>query len=848
MTRFVKKLLCVLLANDLVAFGQRRPPPPSGNQSVTRPSFPKPRPRPDTPDRDQIEEMLGELKSPKDRKNARDNVESAIKDCLDAACGTSCTRTDQASCMASVAGPPGPGGKGSKKDRRGRKDAGKKQAMNIYRECLADPTKDLRWCKTEMGDALKGVLGRGVSKTKLKEIVREEVNDVAANGWESCRDKATKVACLRDVTEQMATLRGRDSSDIKLNEVHKAALQASESRSFEAVSNCTGMHGKERSQCLDEARAKRAQALGKNTSQVNDRMLVKEARKGVVRFLRGQIIECMEAVEFEESNETVEDCMDEAVVELVGNGFASKNMTMADFADVLTRCGEQEAEEFDCDDEGNGTGNESCSSELRRRLAYLEFSNDSDTVREIVMRRLLGKGAVDGARRSIESCSAAFKQLGWDFECEDPQEFFRRGRRQGNSTDGRIEERSMKMELVARSQEILIRECMSADNETELHACLEDLAADAEEEFDEAFGDEFSDMGDPTRDVRRARRRALMLRKGLQRALGQAYLNCLTGTNGTEEDMMICQYMVDEVSLAMGPGRRLQGGIGIEKIGDLLKRDRAERCATSVENCEDPRSCRMEAVEEFGENEGSHYRFADRQMLGAIRAAAETGAACLESLLDTNEDLEQCGDHAHERFAAIIGVNNGTLWDEVADKVKDLAGAIADDNETFIHMRDAIKVRLLDNESFCSMETSQDFLGLVQGVLQHLNASEFEVEAKGCVLIDDLAHYRFAIPVANLAEDEVGKFSDAVALTFESLESEDGDGSDDVALVGDVRRLQSRDSTDPSGVFSSPATEETTSPTRPTNDGNDRYCSKTVRISEAKAMEWKAIICEGSMP
>eukprot|EP00928_Gymnodinium_smaydae_P012250 TRINITY_DN1444_c0_g1_i3.p1 TRINITY_DN1444_c0_g1~~TRINITY_DN1444_c0_g1_i3.p1 ORF type:complete len:869 (+),score=244.34 TRINITY_DN1444_c0_g1_i3:62-2668(+) len=681
--------------------------------------------------------------------------------------------------------------------------AGAKKAADETKECIKKlgnkPKKeDVRKCV--LSDAAKNAMASasGEDKSKfsdediLKGFKKNMISTVAEElktCLESAANKGAKNACYKkdDLKALIAGAEGKSVDKIKTADLRGYFQKSAREDAWAMLKSC---NASAMDACKESAKQQLALALGKNESEITDRMLQMEASKAMTNELNDKMSSCLEDAGSDKAKQ--KRCRTAVIREsLMGArvGGSKKALTKADVAMALKNAAKQKAQEV----------SESCTKTRKECMALLktQMAALGQTVSKVELERLNTAGAKEAAKNAAKACAEAKKEDP-DATCEDPFEKFlayQKKTKSSNPKKAKAEERRLKEELSISLKKDAMKVCFELATKAEADTCLADLKKESSSASDDLFKNVSSKVK-AAKEKRAERKAALEL-------VGERFHECMKEAqagNQTEADACT-EDLKSKISVA--------GIKGDAKA--LAKRFRAKMVRDAAKSCDsaDRKACLQQMKEELTKTGVKARAFAAIRKIGAVKESAETWVACKEDSANTDAD---CDGLANETLREQTGAK-GDIWAKMGDKVKRLAGNLLNGTETELRTLKLVSVEAETSGTECKDSASTAFVAKIADAteVKAAKVTAAEVINGGCELVFDKATYRAEVPTKELDTDAISKMSDNIASELANASLAGG------RLLGaDVRRLEAVSNTYADQAVEECAVGDTSCGTAPT--------------------------------
>eukprot|EP00927_Polykrikos_kofoidii_P024553 TRINITY_DN222_c0_g1_i2.p1 TRINITY_DN222_c0_g1~~TRINITY_DN222_c0_g1_i2.p1 ORF type:complete len:726 (+),score=186.29 TRINITY_DN222_c0_g1_i2:251-2428(+) len=547
----------------------------------------------------------------------------------------------------------------------------------------------------------------------------------------ACIDKApneeAKKACRfgSKVKDAIAASSGRNSSEIDDASIAQILRERTQKNMIEKMQNCS-----DRESCLNEARAAAAAGLGMKTEDIDDLDLEKNLRAaGARKFMENMKICSADA----EGNQTKLDECKEASMNMtrmfLGGDKKSEMMDMMKQAALTAAAKARET----CMEE-NMT-KEDCETNIREAIAA-QYGMKPGDMTKLDVKTAIEEAAMDKARDAAAACVEA-KSGKKDASCSSFFEEYAKvkGGNKKTGVAGKIDEERVKMKLAADSAASTKRLCFSKKDKQAMISCINQ----AKDVNDNLTAVVFEDRDDN----KISKKQKLADREASVSALGSTFADCMA--TATEKSQKAdCKSDFEVAKEACGISWNSKA---------VLTSHRGKKVANAASNCDpsEAKSCRREIKDSLKDAGMEEREYRVVKLLGAIKNAAETWAACKEN----SETETECDAQSKQAYLLVSGEEDKAFSAQVKAKIRKLAQALIDGTETEVRSLKAADVAVTTNEVTCSSMTAGKVQSKVDEETGKNSSTVFgEAGSTSCVVVDDQAEYALVVPASASATNE----------------------------------------------------------------------------------------------
>eukprot|EP00928_Gymnodinium_smaydae_P040149 TRINITY_DN2727_c0_g1_i1.p1 TRINITY_DN2727_c0_g1~~TRINITY_DN2727_c0_g1_i1.p1 ORF type:complete len:787 (-),score=263.03 TRINITY_DN2727_c0_g1_i1:44-2404(-) len=659
---------------------------------------------------------------------------------------------------------------------------GASEASEEIKKCLASASDMAAKKACKQGDAAREKMAQALGKDKsqvtdadlrkgFKDQTKQDVLEGVKQCMQSAADAKAKKACFKsdDIKDKIAGAEDKGKAAIKDSDVRQYLMKGARESALTTLENC-GEADKET--CKQQAKEELAQALGKNVSDIKERVLEMDAKKAMVRGLVDKVRTCIEEAGSDKvaaakcRKDMVKSTLQSATFHGTGTpsdtevAMALKEAAKATAVDIKENCELSAAE---------------CMKLLKTELATLFGKNVSD----MDVKRMHADGAKEAAKSAALACARAKKDDA-NATCDDPIEMFKSfGTKMmpANAKAKGVDKSRMKESIAKSVKKDALKACLYATTKAEADTCLADLKEEAEDITSELY----RDLSPRQKEAKEKRSK----NEAKVEAVGERFHACLEEAS-TDEAKKACKTDLTEKAKVAGlrddPEKvalKFRGKLVSEAIGACEKSERA--------------ACLKKAKEDLVKTGVKERAFGQIKKLAAVKEAAEVWAACKEN--ETNSDLD-CDDVAKAVLEEQTGAVSEEFWTANAEKVKKLAKALVDGAETVLRKLKRVDVDAETDGSLCSNVTKASINTKLGSIL-----SVEKVVERACFLLFSKASYGASlVPTAGKDDDaSIEKISNDAAAELKNAD------------LSSSRRLGARRLESVSSVYADQAVEECSS-------------------------------------
>jgi hypothetical protein len=457
----------------------------------------------------------------------------------------------------------------------------------------------------------------------------------------------------------------------------------------------------------------KAAAAASGKEDINDIDLKKDMRAAGARMFRESMDNC--SAEANDDSAELAACKEKAE-QMMNKFLGDDNPKKSEIRDLMKRAGRDAAAKAKEKCMAENMTEDACETKIKEALAAQGDKKASDMTK-LDVKTAIGEAARDKAGDEIAACLAA-KQGNKDAACPNFYDGYvkMKGGPKKSGVAGKIDKERVNMKLASESAAASKRLCFSEKNKKDMSACLDRVKTQNDKMTELVFADKNQD--------KISNKKKIADREASVSALGSAFEDCMNeATNASQKADCKSDFEVAKEALGINWNSKA-----------VLKSHQGKRVAEAASSCKqsEGKSCRQEIKKALARGGMEEREYRGVKLLGAVKTAAETWAACTES----SESEAECDAQAKQAYLLISGGEDAAFSAKVKTKVRKLAQALIDGTSTEVRSLKAADVAVTTDETECSSATPETLKKKVEEEAGKASSDFGQVSLSSCVLVD----------------------------------------------------------------------------------------------------------------